>query len=196
MTCEARAACCAETVTALAATDWGDPPVLVVDQSTNPVGEERILDTGRRLLTIAAGESDELFVSFEDDLTFNASIRHNLEHWAPIVERTAGTYLFASLYNPNVVLPATPADPAPAAVGDPNWFYGTQAIVVSVTTARAILDQWDDAVGAYDLRVSRLAARWSPIWFHRPSLVQHRPVASVWGGVPHHAVDFSPDWRA
>jgi hypothetical protein len=50
--------------------------------------------------------------------------------------------------------------------------------------------------GPLDLRISRLAARWSPIWYHHASLVQHRPVASTWGGTTHVAIDFSPDWRA
>jgi hypothetical protein len=41
-----------------------------------------------------------------------------------------------------------------------------------------------------------LHARGSPLWYDCPSLVQHRPVASTWGGTPHVADDLSPDWRA
>lgn len=187
---------CADTLAALAATDWGESPVVVMDEGRYERHQRRVLETGQRLLRQAVEEAGDLFLFMEDDVGFNRSIRHNLERWAPIVERNPETPFFASLYNPNIAPAATPSDPSSAVVGDPLAFYGTQCIVLSVATARAILDDWDDAVGMPDTRMSRLAARWSPIWFHRPSLVQHRPVASVWGGVSHQAIDFSPDWRA
>ncbi len=186
---------CAETVARLAATDWGEAPELVMDENANERALARILETGRRLLARAADEADDLVLYLEDDLEFNRWLRHSLEHWEPLVERRRGDHFFASLYNPNIVPPPSLADPATAVVIDPRQDYGSQAIL-SVTTARAILDQWDDAAGPIDLRVSRLAARWSPIRFHHPSLVQHRPVASTCGGTAHFAVDFSAAWRA
>jgi hypothetical protein len=195
-TCEARAAVCADTVAALAATDWGEPPVLVIDESTHQRALARILETGRRLLTRAVDEADDLVLYLEDDLAFNRWLRHNLEHWVPLADRRPGDPFFGSLYNPNIVPPTAPTDRDAATVVDPRRFYGSQAMLLSVTTARTILDQWDDATGPLDLRVSRLAARRSPIWFHRPSLVQHLPVTSASGGATHEAIDFSPDWRA
>ena len=59
----------------------------------------------------------------------------------------------------------------------------------TVTTARSLVAWWDDGHGPLDLRISRLAARWSPLWYHQPSLVQHRAVESTWGGAPHSAVE-------
>ncbi len=200
MTCKGREAVCAETLELLAATDWGGPPIVVVDCSQQERAIARILETGRRLLEQAVDESesgaDDLVLSLEDDLSFNRWLRHNLERWPPIVDRRSGDHFFASLYNPNIVPPASAADPATATVIDPRQFYGSQAMLFSVATARSILDEWHDGQGPIDLRVSRLAARWSPIWFHRPSLVQHRPIASTWGGAQHAAIDYSPDWRA
>jgi hypothetical protein len=199
LSCEERADVCAETVADLARTDWGTAPTVVLDESTAPKKLQRIVDTGLQLLSRAVddaddGDDDDMFLVCEDDVTFNRALRHNLERWAPIVDRRPDGHLFGSLYNPNVVPPAP--DGATAVVADPRCFYGSQGMVVSVTTARALVAEWHDGDGPLDLRISRLAARWSPLWYHLPSLVQHRPVASTWGGQPHVAVDFSADWRA
>ncbi len=196
MTCEERAAVFAETAAGLAASDWGAPPVVVMDEARYERYQSRVVETGHRLLSRAVEEADDLFLFMEDDIEVNRSIRHNLEHWSPLVERDEGSYFFGSLYNPNISPPATADDPSPAVVGDPRAFYGSQAVVLSVATARAVLDAWDEQPGLPDVRMSRLAARRSPIWFHRPSLVQHRAVPSLWGGAVHQAIDYSPDWRA
>jgi hypothetical protein len=198
LTCEERSEVCAETVADLARTDWGAEPTVVTDVSTHPKQLERILDTGRRVLARAVDESggpDDVVLVCEDDVTFNRWLRHNLERWAPIVDRRPGGHLFGSLYNPNVVEPSARGS-TNAVVADPRRFYGSQGMVMSVATARSLVEQWDDGHGPLDLRVSRLAARWSPLWYHVPSLVQHRTVESTWGGQPHFAVDFSRDWRA
>jgi hypothetical protein len=197
LSCEERAEVCVETIGDLARTDWGSPPTVVLDESTADRKLQRIVDTGLQVLTRAVDEADDdddVFLVCEDDVTFNRSLRHNLERWAPVVDRRPDRHLFGSLYNPNVVAP--PPDGSTAVVVDPRRFYGSQGLVVSVTTARSMVEQWDDGHGPFDLRISRLAARWSPLWFHLPSLVQHRAVESTWGGAPHAAVDFSPDWRA
>jgi hypothetical protein len=188
---------CAETVDDLLQTDWGSPPVVVIDESTASRKLERINDTGLRLLRRVVDEADgddDVILFCEDDVAFNRSLRHNVERWAPVIERRADGHLFGSLYNPNVV--ALPTDGASTTVADPRRFYGSQGLVMSVTTVRSLVEQWDDGHGPFDLRISRLAARWSPLWYHHPSLVQHRPVESTWGGAPHSAVDFSADWRA
>jgi hypothetical protein len=197
LTCEERAEVCAETVAALARTDWGSPPTVVVDDATGSKKLERILDTGRRVLARAldeAGGPDDVFLVCEDDVTFNRWLRHNVERWGPVVDRRPDGHLFGSLYNPDVF--ELPGDGATAAVVDPRHFYGSQGMVISVTTARSLVEQWDDGHGPFDLRISRLAARRSPLWYHVPSLVQHRDVESTWGGGAHVAPDFSPDWRA
>ena len=79
-------------------------------------------------------------------------------------------------------------------MADPEAVYGGQAFLMSVATARWILEHWDD--GMHDIMWPRLAAQRSPVVYHRPSLVQHRGVPSTWGGVQHHASDYSPDWQA
>ena len=195
LTCEERAEVCAETVADLARSDWGAAPAVVVDHGTHPKQLERIVETGLRLLERAVEEAtadDEVVLVCEDDVSFNRSVRHNLERWAPVVDRRADGHLFASLYNPGVAV-ATAGETA--VVVDPRQFYGSQGMVLSITTARSLVEQWDDGHGPLDLRISRLAARWSPVWYHVPSLVQHRAIPSTWGGRPHRADDFSVDWR-
>jgi hypothetical protein len=196
LTCDERAEVCAETVADLALTDWGADPGVVVDVSSHPKKLERILETGRRLLGRAVDEAtgDDVILVCEDAVTFNRSLRHNVERWGPVVARQPGGHLFGSLYNPNVVAPESGG--ATAVVADPRRHYGSQGSVMSIVTARSMVEQWDDGSGPFDLRISRLAARWSPLWYHVPSLVQHRDVGSTWGGAPHFAIDFSVDWRA
>ena len=196
LSCEERADVCAKTVDDLGRTDWDSPPTVVLDESTAARQLQRIVDTGLQVLIRAVDEADdgEVFLVCEDDVTFNRSLLHNLERWSPVVDRRPDGHLFGSLYNPNVVAP--PSDGSTGVLADPRRFYGSQGMVVSVTTARSMVEQWDDGHGPLDLRISRLAARWSPLWYHVPSLVQHRAVESTWGGAPHSAVDFSADWRA
>jgi hypothetical protein len=198
LTCEERQDVCAQTVAELLRTDWGSAPTLVVDGSAAPGKLERILDNGRRLLTHAIDDAtapDDVFLFLEDDVTCNRSLRHNIERWSPVVDRRPDGHLFASLYNPNAV-PFTPGCGSSATVGAAPHFYGTQGMVLSVVTARSLVEQWDDADGPLDLRIARLATRWSPLWYHRPSLVQHRSVESTWGGRVHVATDFDEHWRA
>ena len=197
MSCDARRELCGLSADALAATDWGEPPVVVWDEAPHERIQERIVHTAKRVLELATDESDDLFLYLEDDVEFNTALRHNLEHWAPVAERRAGDFLFASLYNPNIVVPRAPDDQSPCAVADPRRFYGTQALVLSTATARFVLERLGrPSRPLSDIRMSRLATRRSPILFHRPSLVRHRVVPSTWGGETHDAVDFSPEWRA
>jgi hypothetical protein len=196
LSCAARRELCATTSAALAATDWSEPPIVQWDEDPAPDVVTRIENNCRLILERAVDEATDLFLYLEDDVDFNRSLRHNLLAWAPVVDRRRGDYLFASLYNPNIVPACSRTDPSPTAVADPRAFYGTQGLLLSVATARAILDDWDDLPAPADIRLSRLAARRSPILFHRPSLVEHRLVPSTWGGPQHRAIDFSPDWRA
>ena len=123
-------------------------------------------------------------------------MRFNVERWPPLVERPLDGFFFASLYNPDVGSLAPEADGETFRIADPELVYGSQAVILSVSTACWILDHWDDEPGFFDVRASRLAAQRSSIFYHRPSLVQHLAVPSSWGGAIHEAVDFSPDWRA
>ena len=194
--CEERREVRDRSLTGLAATDWGEPAVVVMDRARHERRQSRIDDTSRCLLERAVADADDLFLYLEDDLEFNQSLRHNLEHWPPLVERRPQEHFFGSLYNPNVVAVRSDQDPRTFAVADPGKVYGAQAFVLSVASARWILDHWNDVEGLPDIKLSRLAARRSPIYYHRPSLVQHRPVSSTWGGAEHQAIDFSSIWRA
>ena len=193
--CEERREVHDRTLAQLATTDWGEPALVVMDRVIHERVLSRITDTGRCLLERAVAEAEDIFLYLEDDLEFNHSLRHDLEHWPPLVDRLAGDFFFGSLYNPNVVPVISEQDPRSFTVAEPDKVYGSQAFVLSVAAARWILDHWDDVPAPPDIRFSRLAARRSPIYYHRPSLVQHRPVDSTWGGSQHAAVDFSPTWR-
>ena len=86
LTCPARASTRAETLERLAATDWGEPPELVVDDTDAERPEERQERTARRLLEIAgrADPAPDLVLFLEDDLDFNRHLRHNLLRWQPL----------------------------------------------------------------------------------------------------------------
>lgn len=185
-----------QTLANLAATDWGTPPVVLVNQGRYRTEKACAADNARSALLCAVARPGDVFVFFEDDLAFNRSIRWNLEHWEPLLAREPDGYFFASLYNPNVGSLSPDLDRPTHRIADPELTYGAQAFVLSIRTARHILEHWDDLRGLHDTRMPRLAARQSPIYYHRPSLVQHLPVPSSWGGVAHSAIDYDEAWRA
>jgi len=196
-TTASRAEVLAETLANLAATDWGAAPVLILDQGLDPDAVQRITLTGRAVLEAGASGPGELFLCLEDDLEFNGSLRHNLERWPPVVAHTPGAHFFGSLYDPDIVpLDAPERATATFIAVPPDHVYGSQAWLLSRATARHVLEHWDELSEPFDIRVSRLAGRVTPLWYHMPSLVQHRPVASVWGGRAHRALDYDGGWRA
>ena len=84
-------------------------------------------------------------------------------------------------------------------MADPEAVYGSQAFVLSVPVAIHCLQHWHDIQGMQDIKLSRHTARMPgvPIYYHRPSLVQHNIEAgSTHGGSTHYAVDFDPWWHA
>ena len=192
--CPQRSAVREETLALLAATDWGSPPVVLLDRGLHERTMARIVATAREMLELAVTGDTDLFLVLEDDLDFNRFLRQNLERWKPLVDHVEGEPFFATLYNPGVLPARSLTDTAAYAVANPEAVYGAQAFLMSVATARFILEQWDD--GMHDLMWPRLAAQRSPVFYHRPSLIQHRGVPSTWGGVQHHARDYSPDWKA
>ncbi|MSO79138.1 MAG: hypothetical protein EXQ79_05975 [Acidimicrobiia bacterium] len=195
LSCTERAAVREETLAGLAATDWGTPPVVVLDRGLRePKVNKRIAAAARELLQLAVAGDADVFLVLEDDLEFNRFLRHNLECWKPLVDHVEGEPFFASLYNPNVVPAASPTGTAAYAVADPDKVYGSQAFLISVATGRWVLEHWD--AGAHDIMWPRLAAQRSPVLYHQPSLIEHRGVPSTWGGPQHQAVDYSSDWKA
>ena len=60
--------------------------------------------------------------------------------------------------------------------------------------ARYLLRSWNEEGGEPDLRMPRLAGRLVPVYYHRPSLVEHVGHVSTWGGRQHQSVDFDRDF--
>jgi len=185
-----------DTIANLAATDWGAQPVVILDQQRSPDLTKRAVDNARSLLMRAVAGPGDVFLFLEDDLDFNRSLRFNIERWSPLVERPIGGDFYASLYNPNVGSLCEDDDGDTFRIVNPELVYGAQAVLMSTSIATWILRRWDEGSGFHDIRMSRLAAKRTPIYFHNPSLVQHRAVPSMWGGVAHEASDYSQDWRA
>ena len=179
----------------LEATDWGEAAIVEVDQTTHERLQQRQTETAFRLLQRAVEEGPPFFLFLEDDLDFNNNLRHNLEHWYPLTQIGPGGHFFASIYNPNVRALEQDEDKA-FFIADPNSVYGSQAFVLSGATARHIVNNWESHIGMQDIKMSRLAAQVTPIYYHRPSLVQHIGVESAWGGSYHRTIDFQKHWKA
>ncbi|MDB5311113.1 MAG: putative Mannosyltransferase [Gemmataceae bacterium] len=182
------------------ATDWGEDPVVVVDDGTGPTSGARHIATAHRMLLRAAEEEAEYYLLLENDLLFNLHLRQNLLAWAPLRD---GWLWTGSLYNPGLPVEDTPrrAFPSQSKGGSvarvTHMFYGSQAILLSRAALVTVLREWDRESGNLDIRLGRIALRHSAgVLLHAPSLVQHMPVPSMWGGPYHRAVDFDPFFRA
>ena len=195
LSCPERESIRRETLACLSSTDWNGATYVEIDQHTCERKQTRQEQTALRLLQKALGSGADLILFLEDDIIFNQHVRHNLEHWAPLWRMPETRHFFASLYNPNVRPLAIHRDDA-FFIADPNAVYGSQAFLLSIETARHIVAHWTEVSGMQDIKMSRLAARVSPIYYHQPSLVQHVGKTSVWGGHYHHAMDFDVQWKA
>lgn len=187
-----------ETLADLRATDWDADVVVVVDQARAP-GQPKVraTDNARETLEHAAQcDRGDLILFLEDDLAFNRHLRHNLLHWPPIAGLGPDDHFCGSLYDPDVGSLDPALDGDTWRIADPALPYGSQAVLLARPTVHWILDHWRAQRGLGDLRIFRLAAAVAPIHYHRPSLVQHRPVASGWGGVAHRTESFDPTFRA
>jgi hypothetical protein len=196
LSCTERRVVRRRSIASLAASDWGEPPTVVIDLALVDAPKDRQRDNARRLLTSALDAPGDVFLFLEDDVVVNRSLRFNLEHWEPLVQRPPGGHFFASLYNPNIVPARAVDDPATWIEASPLEVYGSQALVLAVPTVEYVLDHWDEVPALQDHKLARLAAHLTPLLYHRPSLVQQLAVKSTWGGRPHEALDFEADWRA
>ncbi len=143
-------------------------------------------------LKSALRANSDYILFLEDDLIFNRFLHYNLSQWGALRERAV---TLASLYNPRI--PHYASDVSwHSRITDPHRIFGSQAFVLSASAAKYVVSHWNRVPGMQDIKISRLAARLGrPILYHYPSLVQHRQVPSVWGGVAHQAADFDPNWR-
>jgi hypothetical protein len=194
MSCAEREPTREQTLANLRLTDWGDEAQVEIDRGLYERNQSRQEDTAYHLLQRAIADRPSLFLFLEDDLEFNRHLRHNLDLWAPIHEIPPSGYFFGSLYNPSIQ-PRWADTDAAYFVAEPEAVYGSQAFLLSVATAEHIVDHWLDVIGGQDIKMSRLAAQLSLIYYHVPSLVQHVG-SSTWGGFRHYAGDFHPEWRA
>jgi hypothetical protein len=194
ISCGARTAVRAETLARLRSTDWRGEVSVVVDGSTAQRPQERQEHTALRLLKRAASDGPGFVLFLEDDLDFNRHLLHNLAGWRPLRKADPDRFLLASLYNPGIAA-STEDEEGTYAVADPERVYGSQAFVLSRAILAHVIEGWHTIPGMQDIKISRLAALVTPIYYHRPSLVQHVGASSTWGGCSHSAVDFSSTWR-
>jgi hypothetical protein len=195
MSCESRRATLNATLERLQASGWRHQVELVLDDGVGERPIDRIHRTWRRMIRSAAGASTEFVLLLEDDVVFGKWFRENLESWELLRHLPPGRAFYASLYNPN--RPFLLSRPGQRfLVADKRSVWGSQALVTTPETARYIDAHWDETDGNPDQRMPLIAGRVTPIYYHVPSLVDHAPVPTTWGGIEHSAMDFDPDWQA
>ena len=182
-----------ETLRQLAGTDWGEEVHVQMDVSTKKIKQQRQAETSMAAVRHAAGSGADYTLFLEDDVECNRHLRRNLEAWWPLQKRKLH---FASLYNPNIR--ELRSDAARNYFeADPEAVYGSQAVVMSRAAAAYFTVHWWEIEGMGDIKMPRLAARLGrPLYYHRPSLVQHVGRQSVWGGGFHQAEDYQAEWKA
>ena len=195
MSCVQRRATLEATLSRLTASGWPNDPVVVLDDGVGAEPIDRIHRTWRRLVRSAAEASVDFVLLLEDDVVFNRWFWDNLRSWPLLAEVPRGHAFFASLYNPNHPFRRRRANER-YFVADPRYAWGSQALVVTPPTARFLDAHWDEEEGNPDQRMPLLAARVSPVYYHVPSLVDHAPVPTTWGGIEHRSADFDADYRA
>ena len=194
LSCDARRAVRERTLDSLRAAGWMDQVWVEIDRSPSSRPQERQSVTSRLLLCHALEDGADVILFLEDDLEFNRHFTHNLAGWAPLRAVPPGGHFFASLYNPGVAESERRASDG-CFLARSNTVYGSQAFLLSAATARFVVDQWERVPGMQDIKMSRLAAELTPVYYHVPSLVQHVGV-STWGGSTHVARDYDAWWRA
>ena len=195
--CRARQQVRIRTLAALQATDWTNTPVVVCDDPTLETAHQRQTELVHRILRQAVSHGEQWILLLEDDLIFNALIRHNLRLWYPLRMSSPDQHFFASLYHPASVPLSWQSPERNYGRADVSTVWGSQAVLLSRKTARYILTCWGVQQGPHiDLKLARLAARVCPLIYHIPSLVQHVGYESVWGGPFSSSSDFDREWKA
>jgi hypothetical protein len=184
------------TLAGLSRTDWNEEPVVEIDGAQSELPLERQSLLVAKILRRAIAEKAELILLLEDDLIFNENLRHNIRAWYPVRELRDDQHFFASLCNLGVTfdrfVPTLAYGEAP-----PGSFMGSQALLISRATVRYMMTCWGvEAAVHVDLKLSRLAARVCPLFYHVPSLVQHVGRESTWGGPMLASRDFDRAWKA
>lgn len=197
ISCDSRNDIREKTLQNLSHTDWNwDVEVILDKDCIDPEIFKEISKTQRQTIASyyalkkAMEKSNQWIVFMEDDLIFNTYIAHNIMSWDPIVKEILN---LGSLY--------TPYNNRCSIEEGSYWYkanclslYGSQFYIMSREAAQWAIDYWDTENGMQDIKITRLA-RGKPIYYYSPSLVQHMPIKSVWGGVSHQAHDFDADWK-
>jgi hypothetical protein len=194
LSCPDREQVRAQTLHSLSETDWHEEPVVVIDETGFERRQERQEQSSLRLLRRAVSDAAAFVLFLEDDLAFNRHLRHNLERWHPLAGVGAGDAFFGSLYDPSVAASWYDRNNAYFAAS-PEAVYGSQAFLLSLSTVRYVVRHWQEVPGMQDIKMSRLAARTCPVYYHVPSLVQHVGRESAWDGTFHCSRSFDADWR-
>jgi len=187
-----------QTLASFRDSDCLEEPRIVIERTGLERRQDRQTHAALQLLQAAVAEvtrSEEYILFLEDDLQFNRYLQHNLERWYPLHYLRQDDHFFGSLYNPNIGELKRDSSRS-YIIANPDSVYGSQAFILSPVTARHIIANWQDVIGMQDIKMSRLASRVCPLYYHTPSLVQHIGATSVWGGCYHLAMDFDLDWRA
>jgi len=181
------------TLAAFTATDWAShSPMVHIDTSNFARAQRRQEYNSRAALKAALKTGTEFILFMEDDLIFNKSLYHNLCCWLP--PRQEDLFL-GSLYNPGI-REWRRCKKDNYFVAEPDAVYGSQCFLMNRQVAKYLVEHWSEVEGMQDIKISRLIARFAPIYYHTPSLVQHVGTQSVWGGRHHTAADFSEDFAA
>ena len=197
ISCDSREEIRNKTLEDLKQTDWNWPVSVVIDKECfHPSVYQTVSKTERQTiashnaLKIALQQDSQWIVFMEDDLIFNKHISHNIISWEPIKDNSLN---LGSLY--------TPTNNRCSIQEGRFWYkadclklYGSQFYIMSREAAQWAVDYWNTIEGMQDIKLTRLS-RGKPIYYYSPSLVQHRAVASVWGGVTHTAHDFDMNWK-
>ena len=183
------------TISNLRATDWTGTLIVELEDPSVRYPLERHTELVRRILRTAARE-EKVFLFLEDDLDFNRHLLYNLTAWDPLKRLLPGGHFLASLCNLCIPLVNSYAERA-YGEASPSVAAGSQALVISQTTAQYLLTCWGVEPGPRaDTKVLRLAGRVGPLFYHLPSLVQHVGIESICGGVFQAASDFDKDWKS
>jgi len=170
VSCRRRAADRAATLRSLASTDWGQEPLLVIDDETAPTTVERIRRTWIRALTLASQSPADLVLLVEDDVRFTPRLRAVVENWTPLTNRAR--FFFGSLFDN---LPSFhPMSGPDYALAPPSAFWGFQAIVSTPYTLAQILARIPAECPPHiDECIAKSIAKLTPIYVHEPGLVSH-----------------------
>jgi len=180
---------------------WSGEPVIHVDPTPRTYASNgravppmvRMLAAYRTLLARALEETTAPhFLLLEDDIAFASGFAEKIAAWEPLARGWVTG--FASFFNPGVRLASHGAASSGADyfLAHRRSVLGSQALLLDRDFAAIARDEWDTLDGFASMRLAALAARLHrPIYYHRPSLVEHASQVSAWGGHLRRAVDFA-----